>query len=366
MSKSADIKNTLLLLISAAMLGFSGCGGGGGSSNAAPPVSTSPPPTPPPPPPPPPPVHEVPGPAPDGPDFHPTGMGWTLVWSDEFDGTALDRTRWAPEESCWGGGNNERQCYTDRPENIEVVNGLLRLIAMQETFTGPEFPPEFNTDTTATRDYTSGKLRTLGLHDWTYGRFAVRMKAPQGQGTWPAFWMLPTQNLYGDWAASGEIDIMEAVNLGAPCSDCPDSTIENRAHGTIHFGGEWPDNRMNGASVEIPVLRMPDDGYHVYAVEWGEGRIQWFINDVLYHRVDTSDWFTSSTLAIGNDNAPFDQPFYLMLNFAVGGTFPENTNLRTFDPAAFPNQMLIDWVRVYACGPDPQTGRACMSEAVPD
>jgi len=305
----------------------------------------------------------VPDAAPAGSDFLPGGKGWRLVWSDEFEGDSLDRAKWTPEESCWGGGNNERQCYTDRAENIDIVNGLLRLIAQEEAFTGPEFPPEFNQSGTRTQSYTSGKLRTRGLQDWKYGRFAARLKAPKGQGTWPAFWMLPSEDIYGGWALSGEIDIVEMVNLGAPCSDCPGSLEENRAYGTIHFGDEWPGNQSNGKTTEIPVERLPDDGYHVYAIEWGEGRIQWFLDDVLYHRVDAGDWFTASPLAEGNPNAPFDQRFYMMLNFAVGGNFPENTNLQTFDPAAFPNQLLVDWVRVYECEPDPETGRACMSDA---
>lgn len=111
------------------------------------------------------------------------GAGWELVWSDEFEGNELDRTKWTPEQSCWGGGNNERQCYTDRLVNIEVSGGFLLLKARKETFTGPDRPPEIAEDPNpeVTREYTSGKIRTRGLHAWKYGRIEVRAKVPAGQ-----------------------------------------------------------------------------------------------------------------------------------------------------------------------------------------
>lgn len=342
---------TMLILMSAGA-----CGGGGGTTMPGAPTATvSPPPSPPPP------VQTDPDPAPAGPDFLPVGKGWQLAWSDEFDGTELDRTKWAPEESCWGGGNQERQCYTDRTDNIQVVNGLLRLIAQEETFTGPEFPPEFNQSSTATQPYTSGKVRTRGLADWTYGRVSARMKLPAGQGTWPAFWMLPTENHYGNWPLSGEIDVMEAVNLGANCDDCS-GAFEDRVYGTLHFGDPFPDNKQFGDRTILPNGALPQDGYHVYSVEWGEGQFDWYVDDVHYHSAISSDWYTSAATADGNPFAPFDRAFYLMFNLAAGGTWPENANENTFDPAAFPSELLVDWVRVYECAPDPGTGRACMSQ----
>ena len=114
--------------------------------------------------------------------------GWSLVWAEEFNGTKLDRKKWKPEKSCWGGGNQERQCYTDRPENIKVADGNLHLIAHKETFTGPDLPPEFSNKPypQKTQEYTSAKIRTLGISSWKYGKVEFRAKPPKGQGTWPS------------------------------------------------------------------------------------------------------------------------------------------------------------------------------------
>ncbi|GIX20684.1 MAG: hypothetical protein KatS3mg120_2360 [Erythrobacter sp.] len=143
--------------------------------------------------------------------------GWELVWADEFEGDALDRSKWTPEVSCWGGGNGERQCYTDRPENIAVEGGLLLLKARKERFAGPARPPEIagRDNPTLVQSHTSGKVRTIGLHAWRYGRIEARARVPAGQGTWPAIWMMPDNPAYGPWPRSGEIDILEAVNIGA-------------------------------------------------------------------------------------------------------------------------------------------------------
>ncbi len=339
------------------ILALTACGGGSASSPPPPPppVVTTPPP---------PPFQELATPeaAPEGPDYHPAEKGWVRVWSDEFDGDTLDPAKWAAEVSCWGGGNSERQCYTERKRNVEVVNGLLRLVAYPEDFTGPEFPQDWpSRGGQITQNYTSGKVRTLGLADWKYGRFEARIKLPTGQGTWPAFWMMPAESVYGGWPLSGEIDIMEAVNLGAACSNCEGSTTENRSSGTLHFGGQRPDNVFKGEENTLPAAI---DDYYVFAAEWGEGRINWFVNDVHFQSQDISDWFTQAVSKEDNPNAPFDQSFYVMLNNAVGGTYPEDVNERRFEPASFPNQMLIDWVRVYQCEFDGTTGTSCMADAV--
>lgn len=344
-----------------AALSLSACGGGGGGgggSTPGPPVTVTPPP----------PVvttfTPIPAPAaaPAGPDYHPADKGWFAVWSDEFDGDTLDSTKWEEEISCWGGGNNERQCYTNRTRNVEVVNGLLRLMAYEETFTGPEFPQDWvNTGGQITRQYTSGKVRTIGLADWKYGRFEARIKLPKGQGTWPAFWMLPADSKYGTWPLSGEIDIMEAVNLDAACTNCEGSTTQNISSGAIHFGAERPNNKFISSEVTLP---NGTDSYHVFAVEWGEGRINWFVDDVLFQTRTHADWFTDTVSKAENANAPFDENFYMMLNFAVGGNFPEDTNEGRFDPASFPDQMLIDWVRVYQCEFDNAPATSCMQDPV--
>lgn len=329
-----------------------GCGGSGSSNTPAPVVVT---PTP------------VPAPIgierpdtpdvpPEGPDFHPADKGWVLSWSDEFDGTELDASRWSKEHACWGGGNNERQCYTDRTDNVDVVNGVLRLIALNETFTGPNFPGDSQQ---ITQDYTSGKVLTEGLADWKYGRISMRAKPPEGQGTWPAFWMLAATDTYGStWPLNGEIDIMESINLGARCDDCTGTDGENRTTGTLHFGNNYPDNRQTGARTQLADNSNPADAYHVWSIEWGEGIIKWYLDGVLYSTKTSEDWFTSA--APGNANAPFDDSFYLILNFAFGGNYPEPFNETGVSDMSLPNQFLIDWVRVYQCEEDLETGLACM------
>ncbi len=157
---------------------------------------------------------------------------WQLVWSDEFDGDSLDTTKWNYEEDCWGGGNNERQCYTDKTENVSVKDGVLNITALKKTTKGYAWPKSWRAGTEGMklrgkqrfekvrRPFSSGRITTKNKGDWTYGRFEARMKLPTGQGAWPAFWMLPTDWAYGGWPLSGEIDIMEAINLGMSCPEC--------------------------------------------------------------------------------------------------------------------------------------------------
>ncbi|MFU7528995.1 family 16 glycosylhydrolase [Qipengyuania sp. ASV99] len=287
---------------------------------------------------------------------------WALVWSDEFNGTQLDRSKWLPEQSCWGGGNDERQCYTDRPENIAVENGYLLLKARAETFTGPARPPEIAGDTNPqiTKEYTSGKVRTRGLHAWKYGRIEVRAKVPPGQGMWPAVWMMPADDDYGRWPLSGEIDILEAVNIGADCDTCEGNVGENRTVSALHFGDLPPDNRLVDNKTALPDLALPSDDFHVYAVEWGEGLIRFLVDDRVHFTVTRDQWDTGSPIASGNPNAPFDRPFYVMANLAVGGRWPERDNEKGLAPGSIPAQFALDWIRVYQCASDPETGRACM------
>lgn len=296
-------------------------------------------------------------------DFVPADRGWTLVWADEFDGARLDPTKWAPEVSCWGGGNEERQCYTDRDANIQLADGVLRIVAQRESWTGPNLPPEHRTDPAErrTQAFTSGKIRTLGLADWRYGRFAARMRLPGGQGAWPAFWMMPSENYYGGWPLSGEIDIMEAVNLGARCQECGSERRENRTQGALHFGSQWPQNTFRVQRTELPNEARPQDDFHVYAVEWGEGRIDWYVDGLRFFTLTEDDWYTRAPAAAGNAFAPFDRRFYLILNLAVGGRLPEQNNEGGVDSGAFPAEMLVDWVRVYGCQSDPERGLACMA-----
>ena len=245
----------------------------------------------------------------------------TLVWSDEFNGAALDPETWffetgdGSQYGMPGWGNNELQYY--QPNNAQLQDGLLVIEAREEAFNA------FN--------YTSARINTRDRFAFRYGRIEARMRLPGGQGLWPAFWLLPQDSPYGGWAASGEIDIMEAVNLGVLGG--------NDVHGTIHYGGEWPDNIYSGDSYLVPTSAQ--ENFHVYAIEWDSGEIRWYVDDVMYEM--QNNW--SSTA--GPFPAPFDQPFYVLFNVAVGGNWPGSPDANT----AFPVTMEVDWVRVYSGEP---------------
>ena len=303
-------------------------------------------------------------------DSSPAQPGWRLVWSDEFDGETLDETRWNREVDCWGGGNEERQCYTAREENARVEDGLLILEARLEEATGPALPPRlWTTDedrtNVNTQPFTSGRVNTAGKGDWTYGRIEVRARLPEGQGTWPAIWMLPTDEIYGGWALSGEIDILEAVNLGAECRECRGGE-ENRIFGTLHFGGAWPQNTYQNRETTLPMGEDGEPIFHTYAVEWSQGRIEWFLNGRSYGYLTQRRWGTLSDApeARGNPYAPFDQRFQLILNLARGGHLAESRSAGGVDPSGYPKQFEIDYVRVYDCPSDPDTAVACRNAAV--
>jgi beta-glucanase (GH16 family) len=251
--------------------------------------------------------------------------GWELVWSDEFDGPDIDMTKWSHEVNGWGGGNDELQYYTARTNNSFIENGNLVIQALEESYSGWEYPPGGGNGDWINADYTSARLRTLNKGDWTYGRFEARMKLPYGQGLWPAFWMLPTDWVYGGWAASGEIDIMEIIG-----------SEPDKLHGTIHYGDPWPNNTYSGGSYTLPSGDFSDD-FHVFAIEWEEGEIRWYIDGFHYH-TETS-WYSSG----GDYPAPFNQRFHLLLNVAVGGNWPGSPNGST----VFPQRMEVDYVRVY-------------------
>lgn len=292
----------------------------------------------------------------------PPPTGWTLVWSDEFDGAQLDRTKWKPEQSCWGGGNQERQCYTDRPENIHVEGGILHLKARKERFTGPDRPPEIadKPNPKKTQEYTSGKIRTLGLSSWKYGKVEFRAKPPKGQGTWPAVWMMPADNVYGGWPLSGEVDILEGVNLGATCETCEGGVGENRMISALHFGDYAPKNKFLDTRVALPSRALPSDDFHVWTFEWGEGLMRFYLDGRKYWEVTADQWETASPLATSNPVAPFDQPFYIMANLAIGGGLAERNNDKGVASDVTPAEFLIDWIRIYQCKGDSEKGLACM------
>ncbi|MEL6370293.1 MAG: glycoside hydrolase family 16 protein [Pseudomonadota bacterium] len=274
--------------------------------------------------------------------------GWTLVWSDEFSGDKINPDNWSHDIDCWGGGNDEKQCYTERPENSSVSDGYLSVVAQREWMRGSALPahmrktPE-DAEKMTVQPFSSARLTTKGKADWLYGRFEVRAKFPGGQGVWPAVWMLPADETYGTWAASGEIDIVEAVNLGTKCRKCEDKK-ENRIYGTLHFGGEWPENVYNGEDTH---LKETKDDFHVYAIEWREGEISWFVDGEKYSTLSSNSWRSTTREGRKSRHAPFDHPFYLIINLAVGGNLAESKNDGGVSTEGFPKTMLVDWVRVY-------------------
>ncbi|GAC13198.1 di-heme oxidoredictase family protein [Aliiglaciecola lipolytica] len=287
---------------------------------------------------------------------------WEMVWNDEFNQDQIDSNKWAHAIDCNGGGNFEKQCYTDNPENAYIENGVLKIVAKPES--GLPLP------------YSSAKLLTKGKADFTYGRFEIRAKASRGQGAWPAIWMLPTNEVYGGWPHSGEIDIFEAVNLGVPRA--PNSSdIQTDVYGTLHYGKSWPDNDQTGHNYVLANNVNPADDFHVYAIEWEEGEIRWYVDDVLFETQRQSEvaynedgqpdglihkgWYTEKNGELLWNSAPYDQDFHLILNFAVGGAWPEAVNLGGVDPNAFhaENTFEVDYVRVYECSISPTNGKGC-------
>ena len=324
------------------------------------------------------------------PDFY-EEKGWQLVFADEFEGTVIDDSKWAFEVNCWGGGNAEQQCYVDDPDNAFVEDGKLHIKAIRGEHTGAVHNPdsaEYDPAVTQTQPFTSARLRSVApndymegvdpsfafKNDWKYGRFEIRAKLPSGQGTWPAIWMLPTDWEFGGWAASGEIDIMEAVNLKADrdlsAEDNGETGIipENRVHGTLHYGRNWPNNVYSGVGYDFgDVTVNPADDFHTYAVEWEEGAIRWFVDDIhvstqtqegwyTHYQDENGDWQTSGTTA-----APFDKNFHLIMNLAIGGNWAANVNETGVDDAIQSAEMVVDFVRVYQCEDD-ATGVSCGSK----
>lgn len=270
---------------------------------------------------------------------------WQMIWSDEFTAPTIDPAKCSFDVDCWGGGNNERQCYTDNVRNAAIVDGNLVITARRQHSVGPALPLAQRARATdpraeVSRDFTSAKLTTRDKAAWKFGRIEVRARLPQGQGTWPAIWMLPEGEDYGAWAASGEIDILEAVNLGVPCATCP-GKLESTILGTLHFGGVWPHNRHKGDESPAPEVL---DGFHTYSLEWQADKMVWQIDGRTFAERKSGDWWSAGSSAPG---APFDRPFYLILNLAIGGKLAETRGQGGVSTRNFPKRLEIDWVRVW-------------------
>jgi beta-glucanase (GH16 family) len=244
--------------------------------------------------------------------------GWSLVWSDEFDGrsgASLDSTKWSFDIGGGGWGNHELQSYTNRAANAEVHGGELVIRALKEAYTGSD---------NIARDYTSARLLTRNKFTQTYGRFEARIKIPYGQGIWPAFWMLGNDIDTAGWPRCGEIDIME--NIGRE---------PNLVHGTLHGPGYSGANGIT-ASYPLSASQRFSDDYHKFAVEWEPNVMRFYVDGLLYKTRTPGD------LPAGKQWV-FNHPFFLILNVAVGGDFPGNPDTTS----TFPQLMKVDYVRVY-------------------
>lgn len=238
--------------------------------------------------------------------------GYTLLWNDEFDGTSIDNSKWLHEVNGSGGGNNELQYYTDRDDNSFVENGNLYIVGKQEQFTGSD----------GTRYYTSARMTTQQTKSFEYGRITARMKLPYGQGIWPAFWMLGISIDQDGWPACGEIDIMEMIGGG--------DGRDNVTHGTLH----WENNghQYQGGSTELSSGILADD-FHEFTINWDADKIDWFLDGVQFYSLNISDESMSE----------FHEHFFIILNLAIGGNWPGDPTTET----VFPQEMVIDYVRVY-------------------
>jgi uncharacterized protein (TIGR03437 family) len=236
--------------------------------------------------------------------------GWTLSWSDEFEGATLDTTKWNYDIGGNGWGNQEMEYYTSRTDNVYLEGGKLVIKAIRESYQGSQ--------------YTSGRILTKGKFAQAYGRIAARIKIPFGQGIWPAFWMLGSNIDSAGWPGCGEIDIME--NIGRE---------PGIVHGTMHGPGYSGGNGI-GAPYSLPAGQRFADDFHLYAIEWEPDVIRWYVDDQLYKTTRRSD------IPAGT-NWVFDHEFFVLLNVAVGGGWPGNPDNTT----QFPQQMTVDYVRVY-------------------
>ncbi len=245
--------------------------------------------------------------------------GYTLTWSDEFssaNGSAADAANWTYDIGGGGWGNQELQSYTSRPQNVQIQSGNLVITAAQENFTG--------TDGVA-RNYTSARLKTENLFTQAYGRFEARIKIPKGQGIWPAFWILGNDINQNGWPKCGEIDIME--NIGRE---------PGIIHGSLHGPSSTAPTSDLTATFALPAGQDYSVDFHIYAIEWDPGTVRFYVDSNNYATFTQAQWPAGGQWV-------FDHPFFVIFNVAVGGVWPGSPDATT----QFPQQMLVDYVRVY-------------------
>lgn len=239
--------------------------------------------------------------------------GYVLAWGEEFDGPELSSAAWTAEsgDGCpalCGWGNNELEYYMNPPNNLFLQDGKMVIEARQESYGG--------------KNYTSSRIKTQGKKVFKYGRVDMRAILPKGKGIWPAFWMLPQNNVFGGWPRSGEIDILELIG-----------SEPAKAHATVHFGpGPGSINISKNYSLNGATF---NDQFHVFSMEWEQDLMKFYVDDILYSTVTKAD--------LGGNNYPFNEAFYFVVNLAVGGNWPGPPDATT----VFPQWYIIDFIRIY-------------------
>ena len=301
------------------------------------------------------------------------GNNWEFVWSDEFGGSSLDASKWRAVNNC---PPVYLACDTDRPENVEVSDGMLHLRTLREPYAGRNnwkgSGNQFGPLTTYTegeflqRDFTAGRVDST--RNFTYGRFELLGKLPQGHGTFFAFWMRPRNSPYGNDAAGGEIDIAEGANIGRGGNRRGqiDAQLPGDGwgvHHVVHMGYPFtnPFTLTN-----LPV--NPAESFHLYAVEWDTASIRFYVDDKRVLTVPQSDWFShprDDEEPVDEPYAPFDQPFFIVINNTVGGWALESVSGHQVpDTTVLPAEFVVDYMRVYECRPPagtsvPGPGQGC-------
>lgn len=233
--------------------------------------------------------------------------GLRLVWREEFNGTTIDTSKWNREVNGDGGGNHEAQYYTARSSNAAIKNGCLVITARKEAYQGKAF--------------TSARLTTQHKEEFTYGRIEVRAKVPNARGSWPAIWLL-SNSIPLNWPHTGELDIMEEVGYR------PDTIFS-----TIHSAVSG-----DGGHIGVPGASKT---FHVYAMDWTADSVKFYVDEQPVFAYGNQHLADSKAAA---SQWPFNHPFFVILNVAVGGDWGGQKGI---DNAAFPQSMLVDWVRIY-------------------